>query len=577
MNPLPSAGFFIIIAQTGRGGNMRSDMMKKGIARAPHRSLLYALGLSADEIERPLIGVANSANEIIPGHMHLNSIADAVKAGIRSGGGTPLEFSTIGICDGLAMDHKGMKYSLGSRELIADSIEVVAMGTPFDGLVMITNCDKIVPGMLIAAMRLNIPTVVVSGGPMLAGEMDGKKLGVDSVFEAVGAFQAGRIKQEELDLIETCACPGVGSCSGLFTANSMNCLTEALGMGLPGNGTIPAIHADRLRLANRAGAVIMERVRDNTCPKDIMSREAFFNAISVDMAIGGSTNTALHIPAIAYYGGVGISLDDFDRISERVPHLCNLAPAGPDHMEDLHRAGGVSAVMHELAKGGYLNTKVKSVSGKTLGALIKDTPVRDTDVISPVDKPRHTSGGLTVLRGNLAPGGSIVKSAAVVPEMMVHEGPARVFDSEEDAVEAILNNEIKKGDVVVIRYEGPKGGPGMREMLTPTSTIAGMGLDRSVALITDGRFSGATRGSSIGHVSPEAAAFGPIAAVREGDRIEVNIPKKRLILKVDDRELERRLDEIRKKGERPPNIDGGYMLRYSKMVSSAAEGAVFPL
>jgi len=556
---------------------MRSDVMKKGIARAPHRSLLYALGLTKDEIERPLIGVANSANEIIPGHMHLNSIAAAVKAGIRSAGGTPLEFGTIGICDGLAMDHTGMKYSLGSRELIADSVEVVAMGTPFDGLVMITNCDKIVPGMLIAAMRLNIPTIVVSGGPMLAGDASGKKLGVDNVFEAVGGFKSGRMTQEELELIEACACPGAGSCAGLYTANSMNCLTEALGIALSGNGTIPAVFSDRLRLAKQAGFTIMDRVRDGLCPRDIMTREAFYNAITLDMAVGGSTNTALHLPAIAYYGGVRVSLDDFDQISRSVPHLCNLAPAGPDHMEDLHRAGGISAVMHELSKGNHLNLKAKTVSGKSLGALIKHTPVLDHEVIAPIDKPRHASGGLTVLKGNLAPQGSIVKSAAVVPEMMVHEGPARIFESEEEAVEAILGGRIREGDVVVIRYEGPRGGPGMREMLTPTSTIAGMGLDRSVALITDGRFSGATRGASIGHVSPEAAAFGPIAAVKEGDRIEINISEKRLTLKVDKNELEKRLDVIRKKGERPPNIDSGYMFRYSKMVSSAAEGAVFPL
>lgn len=556
---------------------MRSDVMKKGIARAPHRSLLYALGLTKDEIERPLIGVVNSANEIIPGHMHLNIIADAVKAGIRSAGGTPMEFGTIGICDGLAMDHTGMKYSLGSRELIADSIEVVAMGTPFDGLVMITNCDKIVPGMLIAAMRLNIPTIIVSGGPMLAGDVRGEKLGVDNVFEAVGAFQTGKIKQEELDLIETCACPGAGSCAGLYTANSMNCLTEALGMGLPGNGTIPAVYSDRYRLAKEAGVTIMARVEDDLRPRDIMTREAFYNAITLDMAVGGSTNTALHLPAIAYYGGVKISLDDFDRISESVPHLCNLAPAGPDHMEDLHRAGGISAVMHELSKGKHLNTKQKTVTGHTIGELIRDQPVKNHDVITPIESPRHASGGLTVLKGNLAPDGCIVKSAAVVPEMMVHEGPARIFELEEDAVDAILQGHIKEGDVIVIRYEGPKGGPGMREMLTPTSTIAGMGMDKSVALITDGRFSGATRGASIGHISPEAAAFGPIAAIQEGDRIEINISDKSLTLKLDDREIEERLESLKQKGERKPSIDSGYMYRYSKLVSSAAEGAVFPL
>jgi dihydroxy-acid dehydratase len=556
---------------------MRSDVMKKGIARAPHRSLLYALGLTKEEIAKPIIGVVNSANEIIPGHIHLNLIAEAVKAGIRAAGGTPLEFSTIGLCDGLAMGHIGMKYSLGSRELIADSIEAVSMGTPFDGLVMIPNCDKIVPGMLIAAIRLNLPTIVVSGGPMLAGEMDHEKLGLDNVFEAVGRYKSGKISEEELDVLERCACPGAGSCSGMYTANTMNCLTEALGMGLSGNGTIPAVHADRIRLAKEAGKAVMALVHKGTKPRDIMTREAFLNAIIIDMALGGSTNTALHIPAIAYYGEIDITLDDFDQQSDKVPHLCNLAPSGPDHMEDLHRAGGIPAVMNELVKKGLLYTKVKTVTGKILGEVIKDTPVKDYAVISSIVKPRHHGGGLTVLKGNLAPEGSIVKSAAVVPDMMVHEGPAKVYESEEEAVDAIMNNRINEGDVIVIRYEGPKGGPGMREMLTPTSAIAGMGLDRSVALITDGRFSGATRGASVGHVSPEAAAFGPIAAVREGDRIEINITEKRLTLKISDDELEKRLNELRSKGERSPNITQGYMYRYSTMVSSAAQGAVFPL
>ncbi len=556
---------------------MRSDAMKKGIARSPHRSLLFALGLTEDEIERPIIGVVNSANEIIPGHLHLKQIAEAVKAGIRSEGGTPLEFGTIGVCDGIAMNHIGMKYSLGSRELIADSIETVAMAMPFDGLVMIPNCDKIVPGMLIAAIRLNIPSVIISGGPMLAGDYRGAKIGVDKCFEAVGSFQSGKISEEELHLIELCACPGVGSCSGLYTANTMNCLTEALGMGLPGNGTIPAVYADRIRLAKKAGQAVMERVRDNLCPRYIMKKEAFFNAVAVDMAVGGSTNTALHLPAIAHYGEVGLDLDDFDRISENVPHLCNLAPSGPDHMEDLNRAGGISALMNELSKKNLINTDPITVSGKTIGELIKDTEVKDYSVIAPIDKPRHKTGGLTVLKGNLAPEGSIVKSAAVITEMMVHEGPARVFESEEDAISAIMNNKINKGDVIVIRYEGPKGGPGMREMLTPTSAIAGIGLDSSVALITDGRFSGATRGSSVGHISPEAAAFGPIAAVKEGERIEINIPEKKISLKINKDELEKRLNEIRSKGEKRPNIDQGYMYRYSKIVSSAARGAVFPL
>jgi len=556
---------------------MRSDVLKKGPRRAPHRSLLYALGLTKDEIQRPLIGVVNSANEIIPGHIHLDRIADAVKAGVRLAGGTPLEFSTIGICDGLAMDHIGMKYSLGSRELIADSIEAVTLGTAFDGLVLIPNCDKIVPGMIIAAIRLNIPAIVVSGGPMLAGEMGKEKLGVDNVFEAVGRHESGKISDEDLEELERCACPGAGSCSGLYTANSMNCLTEALGIALPGNGTIPAVHADRIRIAKQTGQTIMALVRDGVNPRDIMTRNAFLNAIAVDMALGGSTNTALHIPAIAYYGEVDITLDSFEAQSEKVPHLCNLAPVGPDHMEDLHRAGGIPALMNELTKKGYLDTGVKTVSGRTLGELIESSMVRDYSIISPVDNPRHAGGGLTVLKGNLAPEGSIVKSAAVVPEMMVHAGKARVFESEEEAVEAILGNKINSGDVIVIRYEGPKGGPGMREMLTPTSSIAGMGMDKSVALITDGRFSGATRGASIGHVSPEAAAFGPIAAVREGDTIEINIPEKRITLKISEKEMDSRLGALRAKGERKPNISRGYMYRYSKLVSSAARGAVFPL
>lgn len=557
---------------------MLSDSIKKGIIRAPHRSLLYALGLTKEEINRPIIGIVNSFNEIIPGHIHLNTIAEAVKSGVRTAGGTPLEFNTIGICDGLAMGHKGMKYSLGTRELIADSIESVTMGTAFDGLVMIANCDKIVPGMLIASVRLNIPTVYMSGGPMLAGDFDRKKLGVDAVFEAVGSIKTGKITEKELDYLEICACPGAGSCSGLYTANSMNCLAEALGIALPGTGTIPAVYADRIRLAKEAGVTIMARVQDNLRPRDIMTQDAFLNAITVDMALGGSTNTALHIPAIAYYREeVDITLKDFDSISTKVPHLCSLAPSGPDHMEDLYRAGGIPALMNELSKKGLIHTDAVTVNGITIAELIKNHPVKDHQVITPIDNPRHPTGGLTILTGNLAPDGSIVKSAAVVPEMMEHKGPARIFESEEDTVHAILNDEIKKGAVIVIRYEGPKGGPGMREMLAPTSAIAGMGLDKSVALITDGRFSGATRGASIGHVSPEAAANGPIAAVREGDIIEINIPKKQLTLNVSDGEIKKRLDEISAKGPRKPNIDRGYMHRYSKLVSSAAKGAVFPL
>jgi len=556
---------------------MRSDLMKKGTARAPHRSLLYALGLTKDEIEKPIIGIANSANEIIPGHMHLRSITDAVKSGIRHFGGTPLEFGTIGVCDGLAMDHIGMKYSLGSRELIADSIEIVAMATPFDGLVMVTNCDKIVPGMLIAAIRLNIPTVVVSGGPMLAGDFNGKKVGVDDIFEAVGSLSSGKMLEEDFESLQMCACPGAGSCSGLYTANSMNCLTEALGMGLPGNGTIPAVHSNRIRLCKEAGKKIMELIKKDLKPKDIMTEEAFYNAITVDMAIGGSTNTALHLTAIAHYGGIDIKLEDFDRISEKVPHILNLAPAGTDHLEDLNRAGGIPAVMNELSKKGLINLNQKTVTGNTIGEAIKNREVLDYGVISPIDNPKHKGGGLTVLKGNLAPEGSIVKSAAVVPKMMVHEGPARVFDSEEDALESILNKKIKEGDVIVIRYEGPKGGPGMREMLTPTSAIAGMGLDKSVALITDGRFSGATKGASVGHISPEAQTFGPIAAVEEGDTIEINIPKKIINLKISENELETRIQNLKRKGEKKLKINKGYMHRYSKLVSSAAKGAVFPV
>lgn len=554
---------------------MRSDLMKSGLQRAPHRSLFFALGLTEEEIERPIIGIASSANEIIPGHLHLRQVVDAVKAGVRMEGGTPLEFGTIGVCDGIAMDHIGMKYSLGSRELVADSVETVAMAMPFDGLVLIPNCDKIVPGMLIAAIRLNIPAVVVSGGPMLAGEYRGEKIGVDKVFEAVGKSRAGKITSSELSDIERCACPGVGSCAGLYTANTMNCLTEALGMGLPGNGTIPAVHADRIRLAKKAGKALMRRVEDGLAPKDIMTRDAFLNAIAVDMAIGGSTNTALHIPAIAHYGEVEVDLEDFDRTSGRVPHLCSLSPAGPHHMEDLHRAGGIPAVMKELSKAGLIDTELKTVTGLTVGEVIESAEATDNAVIASVDNPKHSSGGLTVLRGNLAPEGCIVKSAAVLPEMMEHEGPARVFQSEEEAVEAILEGRIKQGDVIVIRYEGPRGGPGMREMLTPTSSIAGMGLDSSVALITDGRFSGATRGASIGHISPEAAAGGPIAAVQEGDRIRIDIPKKRVTLNVPDEEIEKRLKDIEDEGPRKPKIDRGYLYRYSKLVSSAAQGAVF--
>ncbi|MEK6794872.1 MAG: dihydroxy-acid dehydratase [Spirochaetota bacterium] len=553
---------------------MRSDAMKKGVEKAPHRSLLYSLGLTKEEIDRPIIGIANSANEIIPGHIHLDKLVEAVKAGIRMAGGTPLEFSTIGVCDGLAMNHEGMKYSLGSRELIADSCEIVAKGHPFDGMVFIPNCDKVVPGMIIAMARLNIPALVVSGGPMLAGKMSTSELGLDNMFEAVGKVAVGKMSEEELHEMEMCTCPSAGSCSGLFTANSMNCLSEALGVALPGNGTIPAVYSERMRLGKYTGMKIMELVEKNIRPSDIMTRDAIENAVTVDMAIGGSSNTALHIPAIAHYARVPITMDLFNEISTRTPHLCSLAPAGPHHMEDMYHAGGVYAVMSELAKKNLLKTNVKTVTGKTLGENLIGVKNKNTAVIRSIDKPVHADGGLAVLFGNLAPAGSVVKQAAVVEKMLRHKGPARVFESEESACEAILGGKIKKGDVIVIRYEGPAGGPGMREMLSPTANIAGIGLGEDVALITDGRFSGATRGSSIGHVSPEAALGGPIAAVNEGDIISIDIPAKKLTLEVPDEEIKKRLASIK---PREPKIKEGYMARYAKMVSSADKGAVFPL
>lgn len=552
---------------------MRSDLMKAGVTRSPHRSLLKALGLTDREISRPIIGIANSVNEIIPGHVGLGSIAEAVKAGIRGAGATPMEFGTIGVCDGLAMGHIGMKYSLGSRELIADSIEVMAMAHPFDGIVLIPNCDKIVPGMLIAAMRLDIPAVVISGGPMLAGCFRGKAVGLDNIFEAVGEVTAGKMTEGDLKELEDTTCPGIGSCSGLFTANSMNCLAEALGIALPGNGTVPAVAAERLRLAKLAGERIVELVKEGITPRRIMSKGAFENAISVDMAIGGSTNTALHLMAIAHYGGVTLSLEDFNGISERTPHLCNLAPGGDDHMEDLYRAGGIAAVMAELSGGGLLHLDELTVTGATVGGNIKGAEVLDKEVITPLENPRHSDGGLSILKGGLAPDGAVVKQSAVDPTMLRHSGPARVFDSEEEAMEAILSRQIRRGEVIVIRYEGPRGGPGMREMLSPTSAIAGVGMDREVALITDGRFSGASRGASIGHISPEAAAGGPIAAIRDGDEIEIDIPRKRLDLKLSDDEIERRLSET---PPWEPKIREGYMARYATLVSSADRGAVFP-
>lgn len=553
---------------------MRSDLMKKGIEKAPHRSLFKATGLSDEELARPIIGIANSANEIIPGHIHLDKLVTAVKKGIIEAGGTPLEFSTIGVCDGIAMNHVGMKYSLGSRELIADSVEVMAMAHPFDGIVLMPNCDKIIPGMLIAAVRLNIPAIVVSGGPMLTGEYGGRTLSVGAVFEAVGKAASGKISQEELSVLECAACPGAGSCAGLYTANSMNCLTEALGMALPYNGTIPAVMADRVRLARESGKKIIELVKKKITPDKIITKKSIENAIAVDMAIGGSSNTALHIPAIAYYAGINFTLKNINPVSEKVPHLCSLAPAGPDHLQDLHRAGGIPAVMNELLRKGLIHGSCRTVTGRTVAAEVKGCEILDKKVIRSVDSPVHADGGLAVLTGNIAPDGCIVKQAAVDKSMLKHSGPAVVFLSEESAVKAIMAGRIRKGDVIVIIYEGPKGGPGMREMLTPTSVIAGMGLDKDVALITDGRFSGATRGSSIGHISPEAAAGGPIAVVKDGDIIEIDIPKKSINLKVPDDEIRRRLAGWKAP---KPNISKGYMNRYAKLVSSADKGAVFEL
>lgn len=553
---------------------MRSDKMKKGIEKAPHRSLFKALGYLQEEIDKPIIGIANSANELIPGHMHLDNVCKAVKEGIRMAGATPMEFSTIGICDGIAMNHEGMKYSLGSRELICDSVEVMCKAYPFDGLVLIPNCDKIIPGMMMAAMRLNIPCILISGGPMLAGRFKGKKVDLISVFEGVGKVAGGLITEEELFELEACACPGAGSCAGMFTANSMNCLSEALGISLPGNGTIPAVHSARLRLAKIAGMKIVELVEKGIKPKDIMTIDAFRNAISVDMAFGGSSNTALHLPAIAYEGGINLPLTIFDEISERVPHLCNMSPAGPHRLEDLNEAGGVYGIMKELSKKRMINENCLTVDGKTVGDLLKNVMVSDFDVIRPIDNPYHEKGGLAVLTGSLAPDGSIVKRIGVSKEIWHFVGNARVFESEEEAGSAILKGDIKPGDAIIIRYEGPKGGPGMREMLTPTSVLAGRGLDLSCALITDGRFSGGTRGLCIGHVSPEAAEGGPIACVKDGDKIEIDLLKKTINLLVPKEEMEKR----KKAWKRPePKIKEGYMARYAQMVTSAATGAVFKI
>ena len=550
---------------------MRSDAVKKGIAQAPQRSLMRALGLTEEEMKKPLVGIVSSYNEIVPGHMNLDKITEAVKMGVAMAGGTPIVFPAIAVCDGIAMGHIGMKYSLVTRDLIADSTECMAMAHQFDALVCIPNCDKNVPGILMAAARVNVPTVFVSGGPMLAGHVKGEKRSLSSMFEAVGSYAAGTMTEEDVYDFECNACPTCGSCSGMYTANSMNCLTEVLGMGLKGNGTIPAVYSERLRLAKRAGMQVMELLKQDIRPRDIMTKEAFLNALTVDMALGCSTNSMLHLPAIAHEAGVELNPEMANAISEKTPNLCHLAPAGYHYIEELNEAGGVYAVMNELNKLNLLHTECMTVTGKTVGENIKGCVNKNPEIIRPVENPYSKTGGIAVLKGNLAPDTAVVKRSAVVPEMQVHEGPARVFDCEEDAIEAIRGGKIVAGDVVVIRYEGPKGGPGMREMLNPTSAIAGMGLGSSVALITDGRFSGASRGASIGHVSPEAAEGGPIALVEEGDLIRINIPEHKLEVVVSDEELARRKAAWT---PREPKVTTGYLKRYAKMVSSANKGAI---
>ena len=550
---------------------MRSDNVTKGMQQAPHRSLFNALGFTKEELERPLVGIVSSHNEIVPGHMNIDKIVEAVKIGVAMAGGTPVVFPAIAVCDGIAMGHVGMKYSLVTRDLIADSTECMALAHQFDALVMVPNCDKNVPGLLMAAARLNIPTVFVSGGPMLAGHIHGKKRSLSSMFEAVGSYAAGTMTEEEVTEYENNVCPTCGSCSGMYTANSMNCLTEAIGMGLQGNGTIPAVYSQRIQLAKHAGMKVMELLEKNIRPRDIMNEKAFMNALTIDMALGCSTNSMLHLPAIAHEAGVEINLDIANELSAKTPNLCHLAPAGPTYMEDLNEAGGVYAVMNELDKKGLLYTDIITATGKTVAENIKGCVNKNPEVIRPIDNPYSQTGGIAVLKGNLAPDSAVVKRSAVVPEMMVHEGPARVFDCEEDAIAAIKGGKIVEGDVVVIRYEGPKGGPGMREMLNPTSAIAGMGLGSSVALITDGRFSGASRGASIGHVSPEAAVGGPIALVEEGDIIKINIPENTLQLDVSDEVLAER----RAKWEpREPKITTGYLARYASLVTSGNTGAI---
>ncbi len=553
---------------------MRSDAVKLGAQQAPHRSLFHALGMSKEEQKKPLVGIVSSYNEIVPGHMNLDKIVDAVKMGVAMAGGTPVVFPAIAVCDGIAMGHIGMKYSLVTRDLIADSTECMAMAHQFDALVMVPNCDKNVPGLLMAAARLNVPTVFVSGGPMLAGKVNGSKTSLSSMFEAVGAHSAGTMTDEDLEDFECKACPTCGSCSGMYTANSMNCLTEALGMGLQGNGTIPAVYSDRIILAKHAGMKVMELLEKNIRPRDIMTEAAFMNALTVDMALGCSTNSMLHLPAIAHEVGIDLNLDIANEISAKTPNLCHLAPAGHSYIEELNEAGGVYAVMNELSKKNLLNLDLMTVTGKTVGENIKNVYNTNPEVIRPIENPYSQTGGIAILKGNLAPDTGVVKRSAVVPEMMQHEGPARVFDCEEDAIAAIKGGKIVAGDVVVIRYEGPKGGPGMREMLNPTSAIAGMGLGSSVALITDGRFSGASRGASIGHVSPEAAVGGPIALVKEGDIIKIDIDANTLDVLISDEEMEARRKEWK---PREPKVTTGYLARYASMVTSGNRGAILEI
>ena len=550
---------------------MKSDAVKTGMQQAPHRSLFNALGMTEEEMRKPLVGIVSSYNEIVPGHMNLDKIVDAVKLGVAMAGGTPVVFPAIAVCDGIAMGHIGMKYSLVTRDLIADSTECMALAHQFDALVMVPNCDKNVPGLLMAAARINVPTVFVSGGPMLAGHVRGHKTSLSSMFEAVGAYAAGNMSEEDVKEFENKACPTCGSCSGMYTANSMNCLTEVLGMGLKGNGTIPAVYSERIKLAKHAGMKVMEMYEKNIRPRDIMTKEAFMNALTMDMALGCSTNSMLHLPAIAHEAGVELNVDIANEISARTPNLCHLAPAGPTYIEDLNEAGGIYAVMKEISKKGLLNLDCMTVTGRTVGENIKDCVNRNPEVIRPVENPYSQTGGIAILKGNLAPDSAVVKRSAVAPEMLKHEGPARVFDCEEDAIDAIKSGRIVAGDVVVIRYEGPKGGPGMREMLNPTSAIAGMGLGSTVALITDGRFSGASRGASIGHASPEAAVGGPIALVEEGDIISIDIDNHELNVLVSDQEMEARKAKWQ---PRTPQVTTGYLARYASLVTSADRGAV---